>query len=129
MTERKPTKNVQVYDNRFSHGANLHFDDPVNGSSSGNIGVNYLIVTAASKYPGLKLSYTSYLDECREIQTSATNALKDKVKTSYIFKHPIALNGDDIPINRIPTFGGSPSYTIIRSSPKVKKVPFGFSKD
>ena len=129
VIERKPTKNVQVYNNRFSKGANLRFDDPVNGRSSGNIGVNSLIVSAASLYPGISLSYTSYMDECREIQTSATKALIDKVKTSYIFKYPIALNGDDIPIKPIPTFGGFPSYTIIRSSPNVKKVPFGFSKD
>jgi hypothetical protein len=114
MELRKPTKNVQVYNNRFSEGANLRFDDPVNGRSWKNVGVNSLIVSAASQYPGITLSYTSYLDECREIQTSATNALKSKVKTSYIFKYPIALNGDDIPINPIPDFGGSPSYTIIR---------------
>jgi hypothetical protein len=111
---RKPTKNVKVYNNRFSEGANLRFDDPVNGRSSGNIGVNSLIVPAASQYPGITLSYNSYFDECREIHTSATKALKDKLKTSYIFKYLIALNGDDIPINAIPRFGGSPSYTIIR---------------
>ncbi len=129
VKERKPTKNVHVYSNRFSQGANLRFDDPVNGSSWGNIGLNKLIVSAASQYPENKLSYTSTMDECKEIQTSAILALKDKVKKSYIFKDPIALNGGDIPVKPIPGFGGYPSYTIIRSSPNVKKATIGFSKD